>query len=433
MMSLVGSAHCRSPKHPAVPKLVVSLCLLVFLAWHFTMESQSAPIAGSLPGTAVQSEPATSDTSALAPVLNVVPSEDGTELYVSAGGVGELAGSVFVNVGIGPGHDKHSYTMTYSDTLAAYVATAAGFTPGVTVYGPLNITTTLGLDSGPVDYSRAYVPSSTVQTIRSVDGNLELSLITTDTLPFDVYVAVVPSYAPPGPLPAGHRLVGSSYSARASGALVLTDRPMNLRLHYTPDLLAGVDPHTLGIWTWNVSEQSWEPVSSRLFYEQEYLSAPVSRFGAYALLATPGWRDEFDGFDGLAFPDEVSNVTLGGTPITRTLVLAGTPGTGVAVSRPITPTAGSGWDLLTFAGAGNPPTTTLEIDVLGLDGTVLLAGAASGVSLAGLAPSQVPALKLRARLSSMVPGESPVLDWWQVSWQNRSYRIYLPAVCWQEP
>jgi len=431
-MPSLGSAQNRARQHPPALKLVISLCLLVLLSWHSTMELESAPVVHSQLRPVGLMASSTGSASSLAPVLNVVPSEDGTQLYISAGGVGELGGTVFVNVGIGPGHDKHSYTMTYSDTLTAYVATASGFAPRVSVYGPLNITTTLGLDSGPVDYHRAYLPASTIQTVSSVDGNLELSLVSTDTVPFEAYVAVVPSYAPPGPLPPGHRLVGCAYSTHASGALVVTDRPMNLRLHYNPEFLAGADSHTLGIFAWNVSQQRWEQIESRLFYEQRYLSAPVSHFASYALLATPAWQDEFDGFDGLDFPEEVNNVTVGGTPMTRTLVLVETPGTGMAVSRPITPTAGAAWDLLTFAGVAHPPTTTLVVDVLDPDGEVLLADVTTGLSLSGIDPRQVPALRLRARLSSTVSGETPALDWWRVQWKNRGYRIHLPLVCKRE-
>ncbi|HDQ74106.1 MAG TPA: hypothetical protein ENN19_18730, partial [Chloroflexi bacterium] len=143
--------------------LLVSQILWVWAPVHSTAKSASAPVE--------------SCTSGLAPFLDIVPSQDGTELFISASGVGELSGAVFVNVGVGPGHDKDSWTMTYSSTVQSYVATATGFTPHTGTSGPLNITTTQGLDSGVVDFNRAYVPASTVETVSSIDGNLDLSIV----------------------------------------------------------------------------------------------------------------------------------------------------------------------------------------------------------------------------------------------------------------
>ena len=65
--------------------------------------------------------------------------------------------------------------------------------------------------------------------------------------------------------------------------------------------------------------------------------------------------------------------------------------------------------------------------MLSLDGTELLVDVASGVNLAGLDPAQYPALKLRATLSSMVRGETPVLDAWRLTWQTDGHRVYLPV------
>jgi hypothetical protein len=367
-------------------------------------------------------------SASFAPSLHIVPSQDGTELFISAGGVGELGGTVFANVGIGPGADKDSWTMTYSDTVQAYVAMATGFTPGVSTSGPINITTTLGLDTGTVDFNRAYVPASTTQALRSVDGNLELTLVTTDTVTFDTYVAIVPSFAPPGPAPLGHRFIGSTYSARAASALLVTDRPMSLRLAYNATTLAGADPHTLAIFAWDAANKRWDQLGGRLFYDQQYLAVTTRRFTTYALMATPAWRDDFDDFNGLDFTG-ISNVTLGGTLEDRMLVLAGTPGSGSAVSRPITPTTTiDSWGNLTFTRTVDPPTTTLTVDVLSVDGTGLLTNVTSGASLAGIDPAQHPSLKLRANLSSTMAGETPALSEWQVTWQVEQHKVYLPVV-----
>jgi len=360
-------------------------------------------------------------SSAFAPFLHIVPSQDGTALFISAGGVGELGGAVFANIGEGPSHHKDSWTMAYSDTVRSYVAIATGFTPNADDYGPINITTTLGLDTGTVDFYRDYIPASTAGTVRSMDGNLELTLVTTDTITFDTYVVVVPSYVPPGPAPQGHRFVGSTYSVRAAGALVITDKPMSLRLYYSDTILAGADPHTLAIFAWDAANKCWANLGGRLFYDQQFVSVVTSRFTTYALIAIPTWHDDFDDFGGLNFA-EINNVTLGGSPENRALVLLSSPGSGTAVSRPITPTTTIySWGSLTFAHTIDPPTTTLTVDVLSLDGTELLTNVTSGTSLAGIDSAQHPSLKLRANLSSTVAGETPALDEWRLTW--------LPTPC----
>jgi hypothetical protein len=410
--------HARLRRTIAI--LLASLTLLIGVPWHSTAKLEPAPAA------AVGSDPAAS-TATFAPFLNVVPSEDGRELYVSASGAGEVGGTAFVNFDIGPGHDKHSYTMVYSDTLQAYVATAVGFTPHESAYGTLNITTTLGLDTGAVDFNRAYVPASTVQTLSSLDGNLALTLVSTDTVTFDTYAAITPSYAPPGPAPTGHRFVGSSYSVRAAGALVLTDKPMSLRLYYNDASLTGADPHTLAIFAWDAYNERWENLGGRLFYSQQYLSVATSRFTSYALMATPAWRDDFDDFSGLNFPAEVGNVTLSPQGDGWKLVLSGGAMTGTAASKPITPTAAiASWGTLTFTGTMDSPTTTLSVDVLSMEGTEVLTDVVSGTSLAAL--DQYSVLKLRANLSSTVAGETPLLDRWQVTWQAEEHVAYLPLV-----
>ena len=436
-MTPLANAHLknRTRQRWLAAVLLASFILLMGFPGHSTAKLESTPVAPQnvsndlLGGPALAGESPLKrgvhhPASAFAPFLNIVPSQDGTELYISAGTIGELGGTAFVNIGIGPTHDKGSYTMVYSDTVQAYVATATGFTPNTGASGPINITTTLGLDTGAVDFNRAYVPASTIQTIGSIDGNLELTLVSTDTVTFDTYVAIVPSYAPPGPAPLGYRFVGSSYSVRAAGALLVSDKPMSLRMYYNETTLAGTDPHTLAIFAWDAFNERWDDLGGHLFYDQGYLSVATSRFTTFALMATPAWRDDFDDFSGLA---EVSDVTL--DVAHQKLILAGTAISGTAVSKPITPTGGiASWGSLTFTRTVDPPTTTLTVDVLGLDGTKVLTNVASGASLAFIDPIQHPALKLRVNLSSTAAGETSALDEWQLAWQVEEHRIYLPVV-----
>lgn len=413
------SLKARSGSSWLVVILFASLGLLTGAAWYSNAEPPFRPM-GIHP---------VAQSTTLAPFVDTIPSEDGTELFISAGGVGELGGTIFLNIGDGPGHHRGGWTMTYSNTIQAYVATATGFSPNTGASGPLSITTTLGLDTGAVDFNRAYVPASTTQSISSVDGNFQLSLVTTDTINVNTYIAVVPSFGPPGAAPQGHRFIGSTYSVRAAGALLLTDKPMSLRLYYSDATLVGADPHTLAIFAWDAAAKQWLYLGGRLFYDQKYLSVTTSRFTTYALMATPTWRDEFDDFNGLNFPGEVNNVTLGGTVENRTLVLLSSPGSGTAISKPITPTGAlAGWGTLTFIPTVNPPATTLSVDVLKIDGTEVLTDVVSGVSLAGIDPAQYPSLKLRLNLSSTAGGETPALEQWQITWQASEQKIYLPVV-----
>jgi hypothetical protein len=204
---------------------------------------------------------------------------------------------------------------------------------------------------------------------------------------------------------------------------------MSLRMYYDYATLAGADPHNLAIFAWNASDKRWNNLGGRLFYEQHFLTLATRCFTTYALVATPSWRDEFDGFDGLDFPGPTQGVALGGTLENRTLVLRDTVTQGVAVSKPITPTGGFvHWDHLTFTRTVDPPTTTLTVDVLAPDGTPILTDVPSGIDLSQLDAEGYPALKLRANLSSTVLGASPALDRWLLTWQVEEHKVYVPLV-----
>jgi hypothetical protein len=419
---------------------------VMMIAWHSTAKAVSVPVGARqieeklsrkitnvsicLAPTFIdgQAQAPVTTTATLFPFLDMVPSQDGEEVYVSARGVGQLGGAAFTNIGIGPGHNKGGWTMTYSDTVESYITTATGFTPNVDDYGPINITTTLGLDTGVVEFRRDYVPASTLHTLVSQDGKLELEIVSADTITVDTYILVVPSYAPPGPTPSGHRLVGSSYSVRAGGALPGTARPMLLRLYYDETSLAGADPHTLAIFRWSTSNRRWENVGGNHFADGHYLSAAVSQFATYALMATTTWRDDFLNDIVLSGLDEKDNVkwdALGGA-----LVLSSAATSGFAVTKPITPTAEIySWRRLSFTATVDPPTQTLTVDVLSLDGSEVLTDVANGTDLARLVDvAHYPSLRLRANMASSVEGETPALDGWQLAWQARNLQVHLPLV-----
>ena len=389
----------RTEQHWFVVTFLGTFLLLAWVSWHSRAGLESGPCA---------------------PFIHAVPSQDGTALFVSVGGLDAPCGTICVNMGTWPTPVQRCCS------TPPCILTVTGLTPNMDEYGSIRITSTLGLEM-TIDFYRAYVPASTSRTIHSMDGNLRLTLVSTDTFPSEAYVVVVPSHVPPGPLPLGHRLVGNAYSVRASGAVLIADRPMSLRVYYNETTLAGADPHTLAMFAWDAYHERWDNLGGSLFSDQQYVSVATRRFTTYALMATPTWRDQFDDLSGLDLA-RLNNVAWGGTPGNRTLVLTSTATSGHAVSNPITPTTGfAAWGSLTFSHTMDSPTTTLTIDVLSLDGPVLLTDVASGVNLAGLDPAQYHALKLRAALSSTVAGETPALDAWRLTWQTDGHRVYLPV------
>jgi hypothetical protein len=433
--------------HWLTAMILASFIFSMGVTWYSNAKLDSTPVnvrASTIPNQAAsrpsgsqmamgagdEAQTSVASNTTLAPFLDVVPHHDGTGLFIKARSTDELEGTVFANIGVGPGHNKGSYTMPYSETHQAYVTTAPGFSAGKLASGPINITTTLGLDSGAAEFSRPYIPSPPIaETISIFVQDLELSLVNTDTLDTEAYIVAVRSYAPPGPPPWGHRLVGSAYSVRASGALTATNRPMILHLDYYPTTLAGADPHTLAIFAWDAYNKRWDNLGGTLFSTWQYVSVATRRFTTYALMATPTWRDEFDDLSGMDSA-QFNHVTWGGTPENRTLILSSTPDSGSAVSNPITPTTGfAAWGSLAFSRTIDPPTTTLTVDVLGLDGSTVLTDVASGTNLADLAdPAQYPCLRLRVNMSSTAAEETPALNAWQLAWRVEEHQVYLPVV-----
>lgn len=447
-LSTDNSFKNRTRRQRLTAIFLASLILLTGAAWYSTTKLTSKPVSAdslttqnrsvskSLAGQFAiadntESQAPLATTAAFAPFLNIVPSQDGVELFISAAGVGELGGTVFANIDIGSGGEKGSWTMPYSGTIQAHAVTTVGLglSTNQDEQGTISITTTLGLDTGTTDFNRAYVPAESTLPISSIDGNLQLTPVSTDTFPTEVYVAVVPTFGLPGPPPMGHRLVGSAYSVRASGAILVADRPMSLRLAYNDITLAGADPHTLAVFAWDAFNKRWDNLGGTLFSTQQYLSVATSRFTTYALMTTPAWRDEFGEFSGLDF-GQFNNVTFGGTPENRTLVLLNTPGSGSAPSQPITPTTGfANWGTLTFSRTVDPPTTTLSVDVLSLNGSQVLTDMASGTDLAGLVdPVQFPSLRLRVNMTSTLTDTTPALERWELGWQVEVHEVYLPLV-----
>lgn len=275
---------------PAI--LLASSMFLVGATWYYTPVSPSIPTSHSSP---LQGQPGTTgpmagedsapviSNTAFAPFLHVVPN-DGSSLFISAGSE-EVGGTVWADVSIIGGGNHKGGTMSYSSTDQAYSITMLhpDLMPFQSQEGNVLITTTLGLNTGEANFSRAYIPAGDVTSITSPDNILQLTWVHPGAFPVETYVAVVRSYAPPDPAPASYRLVSSAYSVRASGAQTATARSMLLQLGYSTEQLMGADPQDLAIFAW-VSKQGWDYLGGQVSEEQQYVSAPTSRFATYALM-----------------------------------------------------------------------------------------------------------------------------------------------------
>lgn len=100
--------------------------------------------------------------------------------------------------------------------------------------------------------------------------------------------------------------------------------------------------------------------------------------------------------------------------------------TGMALSIPVPPVDLKEWESVVITST-IPDNTTLIIDVLAPNGTVLVHDAHNGDSLASIDPIEYPAIQLRGIFATSDESISPDVDLWGVRWSvwNRSY---LPAI-----
>lgn len=355
-------------------------------------------------------------------IVHAIPSADGHEAWVWANVVrgidiptsGVLCESV----------SRNCRTMTC--ILSGCIGTLTGLPIETIVEGQILVTIivspTQTLESGPLPFVRAFIPASQLVSLVSSDNLLELTIFP-NSLPADTYIFVLATSTPPGALPTAHRLIAPPYSIRASGALVLNDNPMSLRLSYDSLGLANATPHNLSIFAWDPASQIWLEKGGTLFTDQNHLSIPTRRFTTYALLEVPAWRDTFADTSGLSMANDTSPTPTGG------LILSSNALSGTATSIPITPTTTiASWGHLVFT-ATTSTTTAVTVDVLSPEGKLLRANVTSGESLVTIDPATYPSLRLHSTLSTQVPGESPVLGEWRITWLPApSYSIFLPIV-----
>lgn len=102
------------------------------------------------------------------------------------------------------------------------------------------------------------------------------------------------------------------------------------------------------------------------------------------------------------------------------------PSSGFAISESIVPTDLLIWDTI-FYTATIPVSTSLVVDVLSNDETVLIPNVNSGDSLANIDASAYTSIKLRASFSVIDTSRTPEIDVWGVTWVTGS-RQYLPII-----
>jgi len=99
---------------------------------------------------------------------------------------------------------------------------------------------------------------------------------------------------------------------------------------------------------------------------------------------------------------------------------------GTASSLAISPTYLWQWQNVVYT-ATVPTSTTIRVDVISLDGTVLISDIVSGGSLNSINPTENPSIRLRATLTTDDPSLTPRLDSWSVTWTNGN-KLYLPVI-----
>lgn len=380
---------------------------------------------GLVSASAQQRDPSTPAAQSLsstptdfAPFLHLIPSADGQSVHVEFDQPSTAGTTYYVNIGIGPtghiGSYTGSYSMTYSTTERRYQRQIIGFTPEDNESNALNITSTTGVESAILTFDRLYAAKDKVQFLRSSDQGLVINWVNTNTLAFDTYVVIAPNVTLPGPLPSGHQLIGSSYTVRAPATVTSAERPLIFQLSYAGKLPPTIDPHTLAIFAWDSTKAHWVNLGGQLFPQEAYLTVGSKQFTTYALVATPGWRDEFIDQQGLLTAENLFVDILPGRTVLR---LFQTPGVGRAHSSVIAPGIPLRWDRLTFTGAMSAPTTTLRLDLLDQNGALLLPNVTNGSDLSAIDADLYPALRLQATLSSTTVSDSPWLDNWQLTWQ----------------
>ena len=380
---------------------------------------------GAIPGDGVttgmlQHPPDTSPS----PHIYVIPAANGTDVQVFAGHLSQVTTPITARLYGGTSHEPgHSgYDPNTGEYDFGFVSVCQPTQDSDTMRVDIS-TTASGKDSillGASYFRRYYVPGTARRVLASHDTRARLTVMP-EALPSNTYMVMLDTAAPPGEPPAGHTPLGSTYAIRPSGVISQSQAPLLLDLDYQ-SAPPGIDLHTLGLFAWNPNLTQWYALDSHVV--SPTVQASIRRFETYSVFIGPTWRDTF--WDGTGL-DLLDNVTR---EIQGRLRLADTATSGRALSIPIARAENSGrWKTVHFSGT-TPPGTTLAVDVLAEDGSILLEDLVDGASLATIDPAVHPRLRLALRLASQQVGLTPRLDAWSISRTTSSVapRQFLPVL-----
>lgn len=134
---------------------------------------------------------------------------------------------------------------------------------------------------------RSWTDGTVDLEITSPDGNLEVNAAS-DHLTSERYVALNPTYALPGPPPAGMTVVSGPYSIQGSAAETGWGQPMALTFNYHSHASGDMPKSSLQPYYWSAGEEQWQPITTTMSYAgRQQVSASSKLYGIYALMGTP--------------------------------------------------------------------------------------------------------------------------------------------------
>ncbi|UCC50264.1 MAG: hypothetical protein JSV68_14260 [Anaerolineaceae bacterium] len=219
------------------------------------------------------------------PYLSLVPGSEGDSLFMEVQGA--LAGSLPLNAIVIPGQgggDPQSTSLAYSPAKGAYSGQVSFAGVGLGS-GEVRVSGVTGGQwiSINSNYNLMQVENRKRNELASEDGNLQLFVGANSLFSSaDAYAVVLPTGYVPGPLPEEKQILGNAYEVRLSGATTGLKKPGVLRMHFHPEVVGKVTE--LAIYRWDPANKVWRQVGGAQNEIDDAVTAPVKKFGIYALM-----------------------------------------------------------------------------------------------------------------------------------------------------